>query len=268
MVDRFEGVVSGGDAALVALSPLPSVSSSVRSRENIGVKVVSWNLLRLEGAAVEDVAALIRNEEPHLLLMQEATEEMAALPRLVGGHFHWQPLPERIHGLACWSPNELPAPVSLELPVSRMPGRLPPRLAQIIRLDEITVANVHLSHGQLLNRWQLLRLVRELEGPAAVIGDYNAVGPTVLPGFRDVGPREPTHRARNVLPFRLDRCLVRGLYCAEARALDRGPSDHRPIALELAPPPPAMAALDAAVERRLRRARIIRANRRRRASVN
>jgi endonuclease/exonuclease/phosphatase (EEP) superfamily protein YafD len=197
------------------------------------VKVVSWNLLRREGAAVEDIAALVRREQPDLLLMQEATAEMQGLPFLVGGHFHWHPLPGRIHGLAAWGPEPLPPPEALVLPVSRMPGRLPPRIAQILRLGAITVANVHLSHGQLLNRWQLLRLVRALEGPAAIIGDFNTVGPTVLPGFRDVGPREPTHRARNVLPFRLDRCLARGLYCLEARALDQGPSDHRPIALEL-----------------------------------
>jgi endonuclease/exonuclease/phosphatase (EEP) superfamily protein YafD len=199
------------------------------------LKVISWNLLRRTGAAVEDVAALVRQENPDLLLMQEATEEMETLPRLVGGHFHWEPLPGRIHGLAAWSPHPLPPPQSLPLPVSRMPGRLPPRIAQLVRLGNITVANVHLSHGQLLNRWQLLRVARTVEGPAAVIGDYNAIGPIHMPGFKDVGPREHTLIARNVLRFRLDRCLVRGLSCAGARALERGPSDHRPIALEIGP---------------------------------
>jgi len=165
--------------------------------------------------------------------MQEATEEIEALPEFVGGHFHWEPLPGRIHGLAAWSPHPLPPPQVLPLPVSRMPGRLPPRFAQILRLGNVTVANVHLSHGQLLNRWQLLRIIRTLEGPAAVIGDYNAVGPTPLPGFKDVGPRKATLIAQNVLRFRLDRCLIRGINCAEARILERGPSDHRPIAIEL-----------------------------------
>jgi endonuclease/exonuclease/phosphatase (EEP) superfamily protein YafD len=197
------------------------------------VKVISWNLLRRTGAAVEDVARLVEQEAPDLLLMQEATVEMEALPTLTGGYFHWEPLPGRSHGLGAWSPHPLPPPLQLPLPVSRMPGRVPPRLAQLLRIGSITFANVHLSHGQLLNRWQLLRIARALEGPAAVIGDYNAVGPTVLPGFRDVGPREPTHVAQSVVPFRLDRCLVRGLHCAEARALARGPSDHRPIVLEL-----------------------------------
>jgi endonuclease/exonuclease/phosphatase (EEP) superfamily protein YafD len=201
------------------------------------LKVISWNLLRLTGAAVADVAALIGCEQPDLLLMQEATEEMETLPRIVGGHFHWEPLPARIHGLAAWSPHPLPPPQSLPLPISRMPGGVPRRVAQVIRIGDVTIANVHLSHGQLLNRRQLLRIARTLDGPTAVIGDYNAVGPTVLPGFRDVGPREPTHIASNVLPFRLDRCLVRDMHCADARALDRGPSDHRPIALVLAVQP-------------------------------
>lgn len=197
------------------------------------MKAISWNLLRLTGAAVEDVATLIADRRPDLLLMQEATQEMDALPALAGGHFHREPLPGRIHGLAAWSPHRLPPPQALPLPVSPMPGGLPPRVAQLIRIGDVVFANVHLSHGQLLNRRQLLRVARSLEGPAAVIGDYNAVGPTVLPGFRDVGPREPTHVARNMLRFRLDRCLVRGLRCAGAQALEQGRSDHRPIALEL-----------------------------------
>jgi endonuclease/exonuclease/phosphatase (EEP) superfamily protein YafD len=196
------------------------------------LKVISWNLLRVVGAPVEDVAALVKTERPDLLLMQEATEEIERLPDHVGGHFHWEPLPGRIHGLAAWSPEPLPQPETLPLPASRVPGAVL-RVAQIIRLGEITLANVHLSHGQLLNRWQLLHVVRALEGPAVVIGDYNLIGPILMPGFKDVGPKEPTHVASNLLPFRLDRCLVRGLRCAEARALARGRSDHRPIALKL-----------------------------------
>jgi endonuclease/exonuclease/phosphatase (EEP) superfamily protein YafD len=204
------------------------------TRDGKHVKVVSWNLLRRTGAAVEDVARLIEREAPDLLLMQEATAEMDALPDLAGGHFHREPLPGRVHGLAAWSPHPLPPPQTLPLPTSRMSVRSRPRLAQLLSIGAITFANVHLSHGQLMNRWQLLRIAGALEeGPAAVIGDYNAIGPTMLRGFRDVGPREPTHVAQNVVPFRLDRCLVRGLHCAEARALERGPSDHRPIVLEL-----------------------------------
>ncbi len=197
------------------------------------MKVISWNLLRKTGAAVGDVADLVRLHHPDLLLMQEATLEMEVLPSLVGGHFYRVPLPRRIHGLAAWSPHPLLPPQALPLPVSPMPGGVPPRVAQLIRIGDITFANVHLSHGQFLNRWQLRRIARTVEGPAAVIGDYNAVGPTLLPGFRDVGPREHTHVASNVIPVRLDRCLVRGLHCADAQTLARGRSDHRPIVLDL-----------------------------------
>ena len=92
---------------------------------------------------------------------------------------------------------------------------------------------MHLSHGQMLNRRQLRRLGRVLPDRAAVLGDYNLVGPAFLPGFRDVGPRRATHLMADMLPIRLDRCLVRGLVCTEAAVLPRGRSDHRPIMVRL-----------------------------------
>ena len=196
------------------------------------LRVVSWNLLRLVGAGVEDVAELIGRYQPDLMLMQEATAEVGALPELVGGTLHREPMDRRIYGLAAWSSRPLPPPSALPLPVSRMPGRVPPRLSQIISFAGVTFANVHLSHGQLLNRMQLLRIVRNIEGPLAIIGDYNAVGPIRMRGFRDIGPREPTHTA-NIIPFRLDRCMARGIDCRVAQVADRGPSDHHPIVLDL-----------------------------------
>lgn len=198
------------------------------------MKVISWNLLRRTGAAVRDVAALIERERPDLLLMQEATVEIDALPQLAAGHYHRLPWPGRIHGLAAWSRHNFATPRILPLPASRLPGSLPQRRSQIVRLGEISFANVHLSHGQLLNRRQLARIAAALHGrPSAIIGDYNAVGPILLPGFRDVGPREITHFGGDVVPFRLDRCLAHGLACQSTGTLDFGPSDHKPIVLEL-----------------------------------
>ncbi len=198
------------------------------------MKVISWNLLRLTGAAVGDVAALIGQEKPDLMLMQEATRHIEALPSLVGGHFHRLSWLGRVHGLAVWSPHRFAAPRALSLPASRLPGRLPRRRAQLVQVGDITFANVHLSHGQLLNRRQLARVAAALRGkPSAIIGDFNIVGSVLLPGFSDVGPREPTHFASNVVPFRLDRCLAHGLACHVADALAFGPSDHRPIRLDL-----------------------------------
>ena len=197
------------------------------------MKVISWNLLRLTGAGVEDVAALVERHHPDLLLLQEAIEEMADLPALVGGYFFRQPLEGRIYGLAVWSPHPLPRPHALRLPVSQVPGRVPPRVAQIVQLGDVTFANVHLSHGQFLNRWQLMHIANALDGPAAIAGDYNAVGPIKLAGFKDVGPRQSTHRPNDIISFRLDRCMARGLRCSYARVLARGSSDHHPILLKL-----------------------------------
>jgi endonuclease/exonuclease/phosphatase (EEP) superfamily protein YafD len=198
------------------------------------LRVVSWNLLRRVGAGVEEVARLVKSYHPDLLLLQEATEELAALPALVGGHFFRHPMDRRIYGLAAWSPHPFPPTIAVRLPASVLPGRVPPRHAQLVQFRGISFANVHLSHGQFLNRWQLLHIASWLEGPAAIIGDFNAVGPTMLPGFRDIGPRRRTHRSANIVNLRLDRCLARDIGAMGAVVLERGGSDHHPIVLDLA----------------------------------
>lgn len=194
-------------------------------------KILSWNLLRLTGASCGEVAALIRRERPDLLLMQEATSAIDSLPDVVGGAYHRSLQPGRIHGLAAWSPRSFATPpVVLKL----QPGAMFRRVCLILDMGDFAVANVHLSHGQVLNRRQLRRIAEALPPRAAVLGDYNLLGPAMLPGFRDVGPREPTHRSLDLVPVRIDRCLVRGMACLGARALGRGGSDHRPIAVYLA----------------------------------
>lgn len=197
------------------------------------LRVVSWNLLRRIGAEAEDVAKLVKAYRPDLLLLQEATEEISTLPSLVGGHFFRHPMQKRIYGLAAWSPHPFPLTSALRLPASVLPGRVPPRITQIVRFQGISFANVHLSHGQFLNRFQLHHIANALEGPAVIMGDFNAVGPIKVPGFRDVGPRQRTHKASNIVSLRLDRCLTREVNCVSARVLDKGPSDHHPILMEL-----------------------------------
>ena len=194
------------------------------------MKLISWNLLRLTGASLSEVVSLVERERPDILLMQEATHDIDPLPQRIGGDYARVPLPGRVHGLAVWMPGSLPShPVVMPLPS----GTMVHRVAQIIDLGPFTIANVHLSHGQLLNRRQLRRIAARLPHHAAVVGDYNLVGPVLLPGFRDVGPRRPTHRMSDVLPLRLDRCVVRGLNCEDAAVLPRGASDHRPITIRL-----------------------------------
>jgi endonuclease/exonuclease/phosphatase (EEP) superfamily protein YafD len=193
-------------------------------------RIVSWNLLHLQGASVGDVAELIRKTSPDLMLMQEATREIDHVTDSVGGFYTRCPLPGRIHGLAMWTPvRPRHMPVILPIP----PGSFVDRVSQIVDLGPFSVANVHLSHGQLLNRRQLHRIARELPHHGAIIGDFNLVGPCLLPGFHDIGPRAGTHRAGKMMPLRLDRCLARGLRCHDARALPYTASDHRPIMMEL-----------------------------------
>ncbi len=207
-------------------------------------KIVSWNLLRRTGAAVECIVALVEREQPDLVLMQEATEGIAAITERIGGVFARAPLPGRIHGPAIWSREPWATPPEV---VTLPSGIIVDRVCQVLDLGDFGVANVHLSHGQMLNRRQLRRIEGHLPARAAVLGDYNIVGPALLPGFRDVGPRRPTHAMVGVAPLRLDRCLVRGLVCHARAVLPRGLSDHRPIVVHLAP-----ATEDAPQRRRIR----------------
>lgn len=199
---------------------------------DVEIKIISWNLLHSVGASIRDVLTLLEREKPDLLLMQEATREIDQLPDLVGGYYARSPLPGRIHGVACWSRTPFSrAPRTCVIPS----GMIVRRIAQVIRLPSITVANVHLSHGQIMNRRQLRRLSAILPAPAAILGDFNLVGPTLVPGFSDVGPRAPTHRMVDLVPIRIDRCLIRGAVCEHAEVLPVFASDHRPIMVTLRP---------------------------------
>ncbi|HYB10190.1 MAG TPA: endonuclease/exonuclease/phosphatase family protein [Alphaproteobacteria bacterium] len=218
----------------IAAENTESVTFAAKRCAAPALRILSWNLLRREGAGIEDVAALIATNQPDLVLMQEATAEIDALPQRVGGYYARQPLPGRNHGLAAWSPHPLPNPKVLRLPHAKRQHAGYPRVSQILEFRGVEIANVHLSHGQLMLRRQLAHIAQTVNGHSAVIGDFNAVGNTELAGFRDVGPKQPTHLARGVMPFRLDRCIVRGLACLDAKALRRGPSDHRPILIDLA----------------------------------
>jgi endonuclease/exonuclease/phosphatase (EEP) superfamily protein YafD len=194
------------------------------------VKIISWNLLHANGATLGQVGSLIADQRPDLLLMQEATAQIDMLPIEMGGYYARVVLPGRQHGLAAWSalPWRNPARV---LPLQR--GIIVRRVCQILDFGGFVVANVHLSHGQLLNRIQLNQIARALPLRAAILGDCNMLGAPLLPGFADVGPRQSTHQSARLIPLRLDRCFVRHLACLSAQALLRGASDHRPIMVEL-----------------------------------
>lgn len=202
------------------------------------LRLVSWNLFHEDGATLEDIRLLIRMTQPDILLMQEARVIMDRLPDLIGGYYCRVALPGRVHGTACWSRIPFSSTPELRLLPA---GLIVQRSAQLMTFEgdfgPFSVANVHLSHGQLLNRRQL-RIIRDsLPNRAVIMGDFNIVGPALLPGFHDVGPRETTHHMLNRVPFRLDRCLVHGFTPLAARAYPRFGSDHHPIAVKLSADP-------------------------------
>lgn len=196
-------------------------------------KLISWNLLHKGGAKLAEVAELIERETPDAFLMQEATVDLESVVDLAGGYITRTPLPGRRHGLAIWTRRAPAKPAeTFELPK----GAIVSRICQMLDLGPFSVANVHLSHGQRLNRLQLQVISRRLPDRGVIMGDFNLVGPVLLSGFDDVGLRRHTHRASGLLRLRLDRCLIRDLVCTQAQVLSRGPSDHHPILVTLEAP--------------------------------
>lgn len=197
--------------------------------------IVSWNLLHKKGATLEDIILLIRVTKPDILLLQEAKPEIDQLPHLIGGHYARSALEGRPHGAACWSLMPFETPVLLPL----QPGLCAHRSAQLLEFETgfgiFSIANVHLSHGPMLNRRQLRLIRSRLTERAIIMGDFNIIGPPLLKDFRDIGPLEGTHRMLNHVPLRLDRCLARGFGRLQTNALPRFGSDHRPILVRVEP---------------------------------
>lgn len=162
--------------------------------------------------------------------MQEVTAEIDGVAERFGGYYERSALPGRKHGLAAWSPHPFHRPAQ-NLTLQR--GVMVRRICQLLEFDGYTIANVHLSHGQMLNRRQLRHVAAVLAPRAAILGDCNMVGAAFLQGFQDVGGRQPTHRSAGLVPLRLDRCFVRGFHCVAAEVLAPGASDHHPLLVSL-----------------------------------
>jgi hypothetical protein len=191
-------------------------------------------LLRLEGAAVHDVAALLERERPDVLLMQKSPSTWTCCRRRCPATITACPGPaaSTARGL---EPHNFATPHILPLPASRCPGRLPQRRSQIVQ-----VGRHHLRQrpSQPRPAAQPPPAAAHRRRPARqAVGDHRRLQrgrSQPDPGFADVGPREVTHFGGDVVPFRLDRCLAHclGLHASPARSIS-APSDHKPIVLDL-----------------------------------
>jgi endonuclease/exonuclease/phosphatase (EEP) superfamily protein YafD len=197
------------------------------------MRILSWNVLRRSGATPHDVAQLITQLSPDIALLQEVGASFASLTDIIGGQYEACPFLNREDGLGAWFRSPVNAVECVQLPREAERRRKAHRVAMIIRLADRTIANVHLAHGQTLLRRQFALVADKIDGPAAILGDFNVVGPLRHRGWCDVGPRAVTHMAMGLLPLRLDRCFTRDWPIVQARALRRGPSDHRPIVVDL-----------------------------------
>ena len=214
----------------------------------------------LKGKHIEDIAAVIRKYAPDIVAINEAhrgtwqarfgdhTEQLRLLTGMnvafgqsytfMGGHF----------GNALLTRGDI---VSTD--VHELPGTGEPRtvLESVVRINGgiVQVYVTHTTAWGSMNREArriqlrcLLAHVRTSSHPFILAGDLNAPpdAPEIAEflandGMRFAGdPKTPTHR---VLEQRLDYVLTDpGWIVRSARVLDDGPSDHRPVFVELTHP--------------------------------
>src|SRR3954468_19764989 len=67
------------------------------------MRILSWNLLKTIGGTVTDVRRLVERHHPDLVLLQETTALIDALPDLIGGQYVRKTMEGRGHGPAAWS---------------------------------------------------------------------------------------------------------------------------------------------------------------------
>jgi len=190
-----------------AMAPIFSTPSSDRRPPNDRLRVVSWNLLRRvvgSGGIESNVAKLVKSHHPDLLLLQECTEEISK-PALAGGRafFSSHPMQARIYGLAAWSPHPFPQsnchPAALFHPAGTGAATAGRRSFPFMASPS---PMCNLSHGQFLKSLPAATHHGADEGPAAIIGDFNAVGPVGFQGFSDIRAAQ----AQPIAPAKSSRC--------------------------------------------------------------
>ena len=115
--------------------------------------------------------------------MQEAGSRLDALPARLGGHYERRQMGHRKHGPAERQLHAfddvatiaLPRATKVDLPFPVFRS-IAERVALVVSVNNLSVANVHLDHGQIANRRQLRHLVAAQAGIDVVVGDFNAFG--------------------------------------------------------------------------------------------
>ena len=97
------------------------------------LRVVSWNLLRRMGAGVEDVARLVKASSRSSVPAGSHRRGDSACPPWSAGIFSAIPWTGAFMGLPPGARMPFPPTTALRLPASVLPGRVPPRHAQMVQ---------------------------------------------------------------------------------------------------------------------------------------
>ena len=195
-----------------------------RSRE-AALRVVSWNLLRRVGARARGC----RQADPRLSPRSSAAAGSHRRDRgaaLAGRRAFLPPSHAEAH---LWPGRLEPA----SFPPHRRrcacrprccPGGCRPAIAQIVKFQRHQFrqcASVPRPVPQPLAAACTSPMRWKGRPPSSAISTRSA--PSGLPDFRDIGPRQRTHRASNIVSLRLDRCMARDVALRRRRGAGQGP---------------------------------------------
>ena len=221
--------------------------------------LLTWNIRGAARPDLVDLAAVIGDYEPDVVLLQEVWRRQALRIAHAAGFAHsfWTfkhspfgpVLPIRAEGMAILSRSPLEETSSEVLTPAARSWTHRRRIVQYAQVPSlgVWVANVHLaSHAEVDDRTSQAGIVatqlRSTPGPWVVAGDFNAADePAVWKPFADIGVTDawaggagftnPSGAVRQ----RLDRVLVgAGLVARSVEVPDDGPawvhrSDHLPV---------------------------------------
>lgn len=228
----------GAAAACNGASPIADAGVGPAADETLAV--MTWNTAHGHESSLDRIAAVVRDVDPDLVLLQETHADEA---ERIASEIDMVARPGTMSKSALFSSAGARLVRSRELAPDRWG-----RSIDVYRDRGIAIANTHLAVDDGVRRGQMSVVVDTLRESAVTLlaGDLNA-GPEseTLAALEDAGwtnisGTEPTFPEREE---RLDYILAsRDVAVRSARVIDTGASDHRPVVVRLSLTSPARAA--------------------------
>ena len=232
MVPRIRPPITLELSLIIALAGCGSSTSQPDASEVPSEMIVmTWNTAHGHHSSMEEVAAVIRDVGPDVVLLQETH---AAQAEAIAGDLGMHAPGGTVSKAALFAGEDAELIGSREL----APGRFP-RSLDLYNYRGLIIANTHLSVTDAARDVQVGEVIDSLTGTGAVLlaGDLNALpGSETLAaleraGWGNISGEAPTFPERQA---RLDYVLAQGAIAALAiEIVDTDASDHLPVVVEI-----------------------------------